>query len=194
MPGGPCAAPWQTPWVAGVKVAVLDIDGEKAEARPGPLSRQAEQRRPFHADVLDAAALRDCRRAVCGLWGTPDFLINGAGGNHPRGSTSEEFYATDGAADTVERSFFDLETGDFRRVFDLNFMGAFLTSQTFAREMIAKGKGAIVNISSMSAFTPLTKVVAYSPPRRRSAILRNGWRSTLPTPVCASTRWRPAFL
>ena len=156
--GALCGAMADALGAAGVKVAVLDIDGEKAETR----ARAIVTAQAFPCDVLDTAALKECRRAVGDRWGAPDFLINGAGGNHPRGSTSEEFYATGSAADTVERSFFDLEAGDFGRVFDLNFMGAFLTSQAFAREMIAKGKGAIVNISSMSAFTPLTKVPAYS--------------------------------
>jgi len=160
--GALCGAMADALGAAGVKVAVLDIDGEKAEARARAIVAAGGAAQAFPCDVLDDAALKECRRAVCDRWGAPDFLINGAGGNHPRGSTSEEFFAIDGAADAAERSFFDLAAGDFRRVFDLNFMGAFLTSQTFAPEMIAKGKGAIVNISSMSAFTPLTKVVAYS--------------------------------
>lgn len=160
--GALCGAMADALGAAGVKVAVLDIDGEKAEARARAIVAAGGTAQAFPCDVLDASALRECCRAVCDRWGAPDFLINGAGGNHPRGSTSEEFYAIDGSADKAERSFFDLEAGDFRGVFDLNFMGAFLTSQAFARAMIAKGQGAIVNISSMSAFTPLTKVPAYS--------------------------------
>jgi NAD(P)-dependent dehydrogenase (short-subunit alcohol dehydrogenase family) len=88
-------------------------------------------------------------------------LINGAGGNDPRGSTSVEFEEPAGAGATAQ-SFFDLDPAGFRRVFDLNFMGTFLATQVFARGMVAKGKGSIVNISSMGAFMPLTKVAAYS--------------------------------
>jgi NAD(P)-dependent dehydrogenase (short-subunit alcohol dehydrogenase family) len=88
-------------------------------------------------------------------------LITGAGGNDPRGSTSAEFEEP-AATGATAQSFFDLDPAGFRHVFDLNFMGTFLTTQVFSRGMVAKGKGSIVNMSSMSAFMPLTKVVAYS--------------------------------
>jgi NAD(P)-dependent dehydrogenase (short-subunit alcohol dehydrogenase family) len=112
--------------------------------------------------VLDVFQVRKCYEAVCSLWGPPDFLINGAGGNDPRGSTSEEFYDPTRSYDLGAQSFFDLDLEGFRQVFDLNFMGTFLVSQVFSQGMIEKGRGSIVNISSMSAFIPLTKVAAYS--------------------------------
>jgi NAD(P)-dependent dehydrogenase (short-subunit alcohol dehydrogenase family) len=89
-------------------------------------------------------------------------LINGAGGNDPRGSTSEEFHGLVGSSGPDARSFFDLDAAGFRQVFDLNFMGTFLVTQTFSKGMVERGKGSIVNISSMSALVPLTKVAAYS--------------------------------
>ncbi len=146
----------------GVKVAVLDLSLEKAEARAQSVSKAGGAAEAYQCDVLDADQLRKCYDALCRRWGPPDFLINGAGGNDPRGSTSEEFHEPGKSTDPDVKSFFDLDPAGFRQVFDLNFLGTFLVIQTFSRGMVAKGKGAIVNISSMSAFTPLTKVAAYS--------------------------------
>jgi len=145
----------------GVKVAVLDISLEKAETRAQAVIRSGGSALAFACDVLDSVQLRDCCEAISALWGAPDFLINGAGGNDPRGSTSVEFEEPAGEGATAQ-SFFDLDPAGFRNVFDLNFMGTFLATQAFSRGMVAKGKGSIVNISSMGAFMPLTKVAAYS--------------------------------
>ena len=136
----------------GVKVAVLDISLEKAEVRAQSVSRAGGAAEAYRCDILDVVQIRGCYDAVCRQWGPPDFLINGAGGNDPRGSTSEEFHEPEKP----------LDPAGFRQVFDLNFLGTFLVTQTFSKGMVTKGKGAIVNISSMSAFTPLTKVAAYS--------------------------------
>jgi len=146
----------------GVKVAVLDIDLKKAEARSLAVTRSGGTAKAFQCDVLDKDQVRECYEAVCRSWGPPDFLINGAGGNAPRATTSEEFHSTAGSSGPTAQSFFNLDPNGFRQVFDLNFMGTFLVSQVFSRGMVKKGKGSIVNISSMSAFTPLTKVPAYS--------------------------------
>ena len=146
----------------GVKVAVLDISLEKAEARAQSVFRAGGPAEAYRCDVLDPDQLRRCYDAVCRHWGPPDFLINGAGGNDPRASTSEEFHEPGKPLGAGGKSFFDLDPGGFRQVFDLNFLGMFLATQTFSKGMVAKGKGSIVNISSMSAFTPLTKVAAYS--------------------------------
>ncbi|MCX5818718.1 MAG: SDR family oxidoreductase [Deltaproteobacteria bacterium] len=145
----------------GVKVAVLDISLEKAETRAQAVIRSGGSALAFACDVLDPVQLRECCEAISAVWGTPDLLINGAGGNDPRGSTSVEFEEPAGAGATAQ-SFFDLDPAGFRHVFDLNFMGTFLATQVFSRGMVAKGRGSIVNISSMSAFMPLTKVAAYS--------------------------------
>jgi NAD(P)-dependent dehydrogenase (short-subunit alcohol dehydrogenase family) len=146
----------------GVKVAVLDISPEKAEARAQAVVQAGGAAKAFQCDVLEADQIRKCYEAVCRLWEPPDLLINGAGGNDPRGSTSEEFHDPKKPLDPSGKSFFDLDPAGFRQVFDLNFLGTFLVTQTFSKGMVAKGKGAIVNISSMSAFAPLTKVAAYS--------------------------------
>jgi len=145
-----------------VKVAVLDISLEKAETRAQAVIRSGGSALAFACDVLDSVQLRECCETISAVWGTSDLLINGAGGNDPRGSTSVEFEEPAGEDGPSAQSFFDLDPAGFRHVFDLNFMGTFLATQVFARGMVAKGKGSIVNISSMSAFMPLTKVAAYS--------------------------------
>jgi NAD(P)-dependent dehydrogenase (short-subunit alcohol dehydrogenase family) len=145
-----------------VKVAVLDIDLKKAEDRSSAVTRSGGTAKAFQCDVLDRAQVLRCYEAICNLWGPPDLLINGAGGNAPRATTSEEFYNPAGPSGPATQSFFDLDPLGFRQVFDLNFIGTFLVSQVFSRGMVDKGKGSIVNISSMSALTPLTKVPAYS--------------------------------
>jgi len=146
----------------GVRVAVLDISLEKAQARSQAVAKTGGVAEAYRCDVLDVDQLRNTYDAVCRQWGPPDFLINGAGGNDPRGSTSEEFHEREKPLDPGGKSFFDLDPAGFRQVFDLNFLGTFLVTQVFSKGMVEKGKGAIVNISSMSAFTPLTKVAAYS--------------------------------
>jgi NAD(P)-dependent dehydrogenase (short-subunit alcohol dehydrogenase family) len=157
-----CGAMAEALGAVGVKVAVLDIHLGKAEERAQSVIRSGGTAAALQCDVLDPVRLRECCEEVSHLWGPPDFLINGAGGNDPRGSTSMEFHDPAGAGGPAVKSFFDLDPAGFRQVFDLNFMGTFLTTQAFAAGMVAKGKGSLVNISSMSAVLPLTKVAAYS--------------------------------
>ncbi len=157
--GALCGAMADALGTMGVKVAVLDVSAEQAEVRANWIVRAGGEAMPLACDVLDREQLARCYAQVSDAWGPPELLINGAGGNDPRGSTTVEF-AEAGA--NPEVSFFDLDPGGFRHVFDLNFMGTFLATQVFSRGMVDAGKGSIVNISSMSAFTPLTKVAAYS--------------------------------
>jgi NAD(P)-dependent dehydrogenase (short-subunit alcohol dehydrogenase family) len=157
-----CGAMAEALGAMGVKVAILDINLESAEARSLTVIQSGGTARAFRCDVLDKVQIRECYEAVCSLWDPPDFLINGAGGNDPRATTSEEFHGPVGSSGPAAQSFFDLDPAGFRQVFDLNFLGTFLVSQVFSRGMIGKGKGSIVNISSMGAFMPLTKVAAYS--------------------------------
>jgi NAD(P)-dependent dehydrogenase (short-subunit alcohol dehydrogenase family) len=146
----------------GVSVAVLDIRLDKAEARAESILKAGGDAAAIRCDVLNAGEVKQCCETVSRLWGSPDFLVNGAGGNDPRGSTAAEFHDSARLSGGGEQSFFDLDPAGFRQVFDLNFFGTFLVTQTFARGMVAKGGGAIVNIASMSALRPLTKVAAYS--------------------------------
>src|SRR5437870_3307147 len=175
----------------GVSVAVLDLRLDKAEARARSIIKAGGIAAPFRCDVLDVAEIKQCCENINGLCGPPDFLINGAGGNDPKGSTATEFHPPPGSGAGVPPvtrasrprthqgfpplpigwgegrgegpgSFFHLDPPSLRSVFDLNFFGTFLVTQVFSRPMVERGSGAIVNISSMSAFRPLTKVVAYS--------------------------------
>lgn len=159
--GALCGAMADALAAMGAKVAVLDLSLEKAETRAHAIAHAGGTALAFCCDVLDADELRQCRDSIAEAWGPPELLINGAGGNDPRGSTAAEF-AEPAKSGARAQSFFDLDPAGFRHVFDLNFMGTFLATQAFSKAMVARGKGSIVNISSMSAFTPLTKVAAYS--------------------------------
>jgi NAD(P)-dependent dehydrogenase (short-subunit alcohol dehydrogenase family) len=146
----------------GVSVAVLDLRLDKAQLRADSILKAGGVAAAFRCDVLNAEEVRQCYKKVNDLWSAPDFLINGAGGNDPRGSTASEFHNPAPAGQAEGQSFFNLNPAAFRQVFDLNFFGTFLVTQTFSRGMAARGSGAIVNISSMTAFRPLTRVAAYS--------------------------------
>jgi len=146
----------------GVNVAILDIQREHALLREKIIVENGGTARAFQCDVLDEANLQDCLAEISELWEAPDILINGAGGNHPNGSTSKEFMEFEDIGNPDISGLFDLEFEGFRRVFDLNFMGTFLPTKIFARGMMPKHAGTVLNISSMSALTPLTKVAAYS--------------------------------
>lgn len=146
----------------GVKVAILDINISKAETIAQKVEQAGGEALAVSCDVLVPDNLLECRRSICSLWGTVDLLITGAGGNDPRGTTSDEFFNRSKTRGQEDQSFFDLSVDGFRHVFDLNFLGTFLTVQAFSQTMVKQGRGSIVNISSMSAHTPLTKVAAYS--------------------------------
>lgn len=103
------------------------------------------------------------RQAITQEIGPVNMLINGAGGNSPKATTDKEYYFPGDAADEGVKSFFDLEGGAIGRLFDLNFTSILLTTQVFSKDMAESGKGGvIINISSMNAFRPLTKIPAYS--------------------------------
>ncbi len=148
----------------GVRVAVLDLDPHKAEARADAIRKAGGEALALRCDVTDPTEVEACYQTVCRQWAPPDLLINGAGGNDPRGSTGEAFHPTleTEVESAKQPSFFELDPAGFRQVFDLNFLGTFLVCRAFAKGMVERKIGAIVNISSMSALTPLTKVAAYS--------------------------------
>jgi len=146
----------------GVRVALLDINGAGAEARAEEVRKAGGEALGLACDVLDEASIAACRREIEKAWAAPSILINGAGGNHPSGSTDREFLEREDFDDGELKTFFRLETAGFRRVFDLNFLGTFLPTRVFAEGMARAGGGAVLNISSMNAFTPLTKIPAYA--------------------------------
>ena len=111
------------------------------------------------ADVLSKQSLEEAQDRIQQKWGTASILINGAGGNDPLATTDDEQFE---AAKASVKDFFKLDYEGIRFVFDLNFMGTLLPTQVFARQMVGKHGACIVNISSMGAYLPLTKVMAYS--------------------------------
>lgn len=146
----------------GVRVALVDINAEAANRVAGQIEQAGGEALVCQCDVLQQEQLAECNRNILEAWGRIDLLVSGAGGNHPSGTTSHEFFDQDHLGKPDVQTFFDLSFEGFRQVFDLNFLGTFLAAQMFAKSMVEQGSGAIVNISSMSALTPLTKVGAYS--------------------------------
>ena len=145
----------------GMDVALLDRNPEAAEKAAEAIRRAGGTARAYEADVLDRAVLEKVHRQVCADFGPCRILINGAGGNSPRCTTDKETYEPGDEAEALT-SFFSLDKAGFDFVFDLNLMGTLLPIQVFARDMTEAGRGCIVNISSMNAFRPLTKIPAYS--------------------------------
>ncbi|NLG24263.1 MAG: SDR family oxidoreductase [Clostridiales bacterium] len=142
----------------GAKVAVLDINQAAAQSVADAICAEGGAAIAVAADCLDQASLAAARDRVGAALGRCDILINGAGGNNPRGTTDDEQF--DRSAEGI-RTFFDLDPAGVRFVFDLNMVATLMTTQVFARDMTETG-GSIVNISSMNAFCPLTKIPAYS--------------------------------
>lgn len=145
----------------GVSVAILDLNLTNAETTASEIEKAGGQALALSCDVLNSDELTECSKVIYSKWEKVDLLIPGAGGNDPRGTTHEEFLGSCQLSENYQ-GFFDLDLSGFRHVFDLNFLGTFLTIKTFSKSMVEQGGGSIVNISSMSALTPLTKVVAYS--------------------------------
>lgn len=146
---------------AGAKVAVLDLDEKAAQRAVDDIIAAGGAAKAYQANVLEKASLEKVHAMVLSEFGPCDILINGAGGNHPRANTTKEYFELgDIEADTV--SFFDLDQSGVEFVFHLNFIGTLLPTQVFAKDMMGRKGCTIVNISSMNAFTPLTKILAYS--------------------------------
>ena len=135
---------------AGAKVAVLDVVEAAANKVADGIKSGGGRAVAVKCDVLDKKSLESARAAINSTFGSIDVLINGAGGNKKEATTSPEL------------SFFDLPSEVVRSVFDLNFLGTLLPSQVFGKDMAEKGSGVILNISSMNAFRPLTRIPAYS--------------------------------
>lgn len=146
---------------AGAKVALLDLNVEAARAVADEITAEGGTAKAYEANVLEKDSLEAVHEAVLKELGACDILINGAGGNNPRATTDKEYFEP-GDIDADTKSFFDLDKGGVEFVFNLNFIGTLLPTQIFARDMTEKNSGNIINISSMNAYTPLTKIPAYS--------------------------------
>lgn len=145
----------------GAKVALLDLREEKAQEKADEIVKDGYIAKGYGCNVLDRAALEETHKRILNDFGPCDILINGAGGNNPRATTDNEF-ASEHDLDEGTKSFFGLEDSGIQFVFNLNILGTLLPTQVFAADMIKAKKGNIINISSMNAFTPLTKIPAYS--------------------------------
>ena len=148
----------------GAKIAVADLRLDAADAVAAEIVKAGGTAIGVECNVLERASLEAARDLVESELGPVDILINGAGGNHPKGTTSMEFLTADVLKQTQSDAvtFFDLDPDGIQFVFNLNFLGTLLPSQVFARGMAERGGGVIINTSSMNAFTPLTKIPAYS--------------------------------
>ena len=143
----------------GAKVAALDLNEEAVKKLANELKAEGYICEGYKANVLELESLQSVNEMVKKDLGECDILVNGAGGNNPRATTDNEYQheAKEGG-----KSFFDLDQSGVDFVFKLNFQGTLLPTQAFAKDMVAKKKGCILNISSMNAYTPLTKIPAYS--------------------------------
>lgn len=146
---------------AGAKVALLDINLEAAQKFADEINAEGGIAKAYACDVLNKEACYAVADAVEADLGKCDILLNGAGGNNPRATTDKEYYE-DGDIDAEVKSFFDLDKSGVEFVFNLNFIGTLIPVQAFARQMLDRPGCNILNISSMNAYTPLTKIPAYS--------------------------------
>ncbi len=148
----------------GAKVAILDLRLEAATKVAELITSKGGQALGVACNVLEKPSIEEANRIIQDAFGACDILINGAGGNHPKGTTSMETLTQEvlANADPALITFYDLDPAGIQFVFNLNFLGTLLPTQVFTRTMAQNGNGVVINISSMNAFTPLTKIPAYS--------------------------------
>jgi len=148
----------------GHKIAVLDLRIEAADKIANEIMFNGGKAIAVAANVLEKESLKSAKKEINDALGKCDILINGAGGNHPLGTTSNPFLLTEDLMNKEDgfKTFFDLDPNGIKFVFDLNFIGTLLPTQVFAKDMVDRKGCSILNISSMNAFTPLTKIPAYS--------------------------------
>jgi len=148
----------------GVAVAIADLKKESADVVAKAIAEAGGKAMGVACNVLDRASLEAANALVEKTFGPVDILINGAGGNHPKGTTASEYLNPD---DLLKENrdfvtFYDLDPKGIEFVFGLNFLGTLLPTQAFTKSMALRRRGVVVNISSMNAFKPLTKIPAYS--------------------------------
>lgn len=144
---------------AGAKVAALDLSEENVKKLSEELKAEGLICEGYKANVLEREGLEEIRRKMLSELGPCDILINGAGGNNPRATTDNEYQHE---AKEGQKTFFDLDPEGVDFVFRLNFQGTLLPTLVFARDMVERKSGCILNVSSMNAYVPLTKIPAYS--------------------------------
>lgn len=153
---------------AGASVAVCDLRLDAAEKVAEAIRENGGNAVAVEMNVLDKKSVEAARDVILEKFGKVDILLNGAGGNNPKGSTSKDTLTPEDLTELDEngtidgiKTFFDLDPDGISFVFNLNFLGTLIPTQVFAREM-AKHGGTIINVSSMNAFRPLTRIPAYS--------------------------------
>ena len=146
---------------AGAKVALLNRTFEKAKIVEEAILAEGGIAKAYACNVLDKNMVEEVAKQVEADLGPCDILLNGAGGNNPRATTDKEYYEP-GDIDSDVKTFFDLEESGVEAVFNLNFLGTLIPTQAFAKQMLGRKGCSILNISSMNAYTPLTKIPAYS--------------------------------
>jgi len=146
---------------AGAKVALLDLNEEAAKAYADEIVAEGGIAKAYSCNVLNKEICEDVANKVMADFGPCDILINGAGGNNPRATTDKEYFEI-GDIDADTKSFFDLDADGVGFVFNLNFLGTLIPTQAFTKQMVGREGCNILNISSMNAYTPLTKIPAYS--------------------------------
>ena len=148
----------------GCKVVVISLHQNSCQKVADEINAAGGTAMAIACNVTDAAALEQARQQVNAAFGTCDILINGAGGNSPLGTTSNEVMTMEDLQNKAEgfKTFFDLDPQGIEAVFNLNFIGTLITTQCFAKDMVGKENACILNVSSMNAYRPLTKIPAYS--------------------------------
>ncbi len=146
---------------SGASVALLDLNEEAAKTFADEINAEGGKAVAFACNVLDKSICEEVAQKVLDTLGPCDILINGAGGNNPKATTDKEYFEI-GDIDADTKSFFDLDADGVGFVFNLNFLGTLIPTQCFAKQMIGREGCNIINISSMNAYTPLTKIPAYS--------------------------------
>ena len=144
---------------SGARVAALDLNEDAVRRLADELKNEGLECTGYKANVLDAEALEEVHKSVLAKYGPCDILINGAGGNNPKATTDNEYQHE---ARPGQKTFFELDAAGVDFVFRLNFQGSLIPAQVFAKDMVERQSGNILNISSMNAYTPLTKIPAYS--------------------------------
>ena len=144
----------------GAKVALLDLNEAAAKEYADKINAEGGVAKAYGCNVLDKSRLESVHEKVVADLGKCDILINGAGGNNPKATTDNEYFTPEDMGSM--KTFFDLDKEGVEFVFNLNFLGTLLPTQVFAQDMIDKDDASIINISSMNAYTPLTKIPAYS--------------------------------
>ena len=145
---------------SGAKVALLDLNYDAANEYAKKIEEKGGIAKAYQCNVLEKESLESVHNKILKDFGECDILINGAGGNNPKATTDNEYFKNEDLGNM--KTFFDLDKSGVEFVFNLNFLGTLLPTQVFAKDMLNKEDASIINISSMNAYTPLTKIPAYS--------------------------------